>query len=474
MFGSGFSIIEEDSFYMVNGKVVTSMTNNHYNLIRYQLDKQSGSIINTKLLVDTMASYFPYIHSTIKLQNGGFLMAGTKHYINAIGPAYGILMKFDENFDTLWTKEYPDWDSIRPNDTYKQFFNRLWAVRELPSGEFLCVGDYFRGVYSEMDGYVMKTDSMGNLLWYKSLTLLGARIIELGDSGSGFLMGPGPGLKIAKFDSLGNQLWQQAHFPSDGMFAPSQAAPTMDSCFVIAYAKVYHVDMTDTWQHIKVIKVRQSDGQLVWSKYFQHNLSNDIYGIKQLPDSSLIIYGETSYVNQWDPTLTKEYGLLLKLSADGDSLWSRMIQRRDTSLFDQQGFYDLQLTDDKGFVASGHYEDPILLYTTPWFVKMDSLGCTDPNCLDTLIGSVEMQQFKEDYLVVYPNPVHDNLTIGMNVSGLAIEEIQIFDIHGRLVHQQKIHSPSCQIDVQPFKPGIYLLQVRDKNGVVSTKKFVKE
>jgi hypothetical protein len=474
MFADSYSIIEKDSFYMSIGKAVTSLTKGCLNLILYQIDKQNGSILNTNLLVDTLSSYYPRFHSTIKLKNGGFLMAATKQYHNAAGPAYGILIKFDDNFDTLWTKEYPDWDSIRPSDTYPSFANRMYAVKELPTGEFLCVGDYFRGEFGAYDGYVVKTDSIGNYMWHKPLTSFNPEIIELGDSGSFYLIGPGPGLKITKFDSLGNQLWQQAHFITDTMFAPSQAAQTIDSCFVIAYSKSYKVLGSDIYSWIRVIKVDKKDGQIVWSKYFRHNVTNMVYGIIQLPDSGLLIYGESRYYNQWDPTLTKEYGLLLKLSADGDSLWSRIIQRRDSCQNDMQSFYDIQTTDDKGFVATGYYADPFLHYSTSWFVKMDSLGCTDPNCLDTLIGGVEMQQFKEDYLVVNPNPVHDKLTIGMNVPSLAIEEIQIFDIHGRLVHQQKIHSPSCQIDVQPFKPGIYLLQVRDRNGVVSTKKFVKE
>jgi len=349
-------------------------------------------------------------------------------------------------------------------------------VKELPTGDLLCVGDYYRGSGYNYDGYIMKTDSLGNYLWHVSLNNKGMTrcyVIELGDSNSFYIVGGygAPGIALAKFDSIGDLVWRQIYFTNDTIWVPHQIAKTYDSCFVIALAKIYHTDLGDAWSHIKVIKVRQKDGQLVWSKYFRHNIDNRVYGIIQLPDSSLVLYGMTGYSNIYDPSLDKKYGLLFKLNSEGDSIWSRLIHKQPG---EDQAFCDLKSTDDKGFVGTGSYMDNSLAHTTLWLVKMDSLGCTDPNCLDTLIGSAEMAEFKDEFLVVYPNPVHNRLTVGINVQGLKIEQLKIYDITGKLVEQKYIDSPSCRVNVSNLPSGTYILEVRDMEGKISTEKLVKE
>lgn len=473
-FGGAVSLIITDSSYKFFGSTVNNLTNGQYNLFYQELGKDSGDFISYANLLDSFNSYYPYLHGTIRLSDSNYLTAGTVVHYSSSRPGYGSLTKFTPNFDTLWHREFPDWDSIRPSDTNPWYSNRLWVARELPSGDFICIGDYYRGYGYETDGYLMKVDRMGNYLWHKTLTQFNGRTLELGDSGSVYVIGTYWGLKIAKFDSLGNQVWFKIHNTSDIMYLPTQMVKTLDSCIVVPYSRVYKTDGTDDWSHIRVVKIRQKDGQLVWSKYFMQNFDNEVNGIKQLPDGSFIIYGKTGYENPWDLSLDRYYGLLLKISSSGDSLWSRLIRRQIIPLYDEQSFVDLQLTEDSGFIAAGVYEDPYLTYSTPWFVKMNSLGCTDPNCLDTLIGSAEMLQFKDEFLVVYPNPVQDILKVGINVQNLQIEQINIYDMGGRLVLSKEIRSPSTQIDVSSLISGIYIIEVIDMNGKVSSKKFVRE
>ncbi|MGE5393788.1 MAG: T9SS type A sorting domain-containing protein, partial [Candidatus Saccharibacteria bacterium] len=67
----------------------------------------------------------------------------------------------------------------------------------------------------------------------------------------------------------------------------------------------------------------------------------------------------------------------------------------------------------------------------------------------------------------FPNPVNRILNIGMQDCNRMI----IFDSKGKMV----MDTPSVfnQVDVGHLKPGIYILQIRGKEGVTS-QKFVKQ
>lgn len=73
---------------------------------------------------------------------------------------------------------------------------------------------------------------------------------------------------------------------------------------------------------------------------------------------------------------------------------------------------------------------------------------------------------------IFPSPTHQVLNI---VSDQTVEQIQIFDITGKLLHTKKLDNfqQSMQIDVQHLKGGHYILQLIAANYTESLQ-FVKE
>lgn len=73
-------------------------------------------------------------------------------------------------------------------------------------------------------------------------------------------------------------------------------------------------------------------------------------------------------------------------------------------------------------------------------------------------------------VLVYPNPVSNELNIQLNDTEIA--SISILDLNGNTV---KIVTKSyTQIDVSELNSGLYFVAVKDMNGAVSTTKFIKK
>lgn len=71
---------------------------------------------------------------------------------------------------------------------------------------------------------------------------------------------------------------------------------------------------------------------------------------------------------------------------------------------------------------------------------------------------------------IYPNPTSDFITIE---SERSINSITIFSLSGQLIESIKTSSTIYQLDVSPYIPGLYLLQVETDNGTFANKISVK-
>jgi hypothetical protein len=64
-------------------------------------------------------------------------------------------------------------------------------------------------------------------------------------------------------------------------------------------------------------------------------------------------------------------------------------------------------------------------------------------------------------IVVYPNPFDKNFSIDINSEAFVDEQIQIFDLNGRLIHSQAINSIGIQnVELKKEMPaGFYILKI---------------
>lgn len=80
------------------------------------------------------------------------------------------------------------------------------------------------------------------------------------------------------------------------------------------------------------------------------------------------------------------------------------------------------------------------------------------------------QQFLEDNISIYPNPVKDILNI--RCSDMSLQYISIFDLQGRILVKDD-DLENNQLDLSSLPLGIYFIQIKTDHGV-SKKKLVRE
>ncbi|MBX9785079.1 MAG: ExeM/NucH family extracellular endonuclease [Chitinophagaceae bacterium] len=87
----------------------------------------------------------------------------------------------------------------------------------------------------------------------------------------------------------------------------------------------------------------------------------------------------------------------------------------------------------------------------------------------TDIKSLVFTDFKN--ISFFPNPATDRITLQSSAS--KILTVRIVDAEGRTLIQQNVNQTTVSVDVKALKPGMYLLQIVNNDGI-QTEKFVKQ
>ena len=89
------------------------------------------------------------------------------------------------------------------------------------------------------------------------------------------------------------------------------------------------------------------------------------------------------------------------------------------------------------------------------------------------LGTGVAQYLTENDLVIYPNPVADQLNVSLRTDKYQVSRVAIYDINGKLVCSQPVEDNHVRMDVQGFSAGTYFLRLSDGKNMITTK-FIKK
>jgi len=396
---------------------------------------------------------YHYYHGTqnslIENSDGGYSLSGHRTNPETDYRAC-MLTKFDQNFDTLWTKLYFD------NPDFTVFYNHI----QTSDGGYALVGCTTE---SDTDGDVLlvKTDSDGNMLWYKKYGTsgrdMGLCIVETPDNG--FLIGGSCGLGntdgyLVKTDSEGTQQWTK-HYgnPSypDGSIYTIAITPQNEYILPIGYVTT---PISEPFYNRKYRFIKlDSDFNEVWNKE---------YGVEaEYTSLATITIAENGDI--WATVKDDNAVGLFNLSPDGDSITKHYYEPGES--IGQRSLLSIKQTPDNGFIMAGVAYDPQVI----WLVKTDSCGCVEEDC--ECGGSEVKQHITKNGIEVYPNPASDLLYLQLpENSGDA--EINIYDATGRIVQSEKIVNNQNSINIRGLTAGTYVLKVQFRDNC-RTSGFIK-
>ncbi len=88
------------------------------------------------------------------------------------------------------------------------------------------------------------------------------------------------------------------------------------------------------------------------------------------------------------------------------------------------------------------------------------------------IGTGLPQYLTENDVVVYPNPVADQLTVTLRTDAFRVSDMAVYDFNGKLVMAQSVEDNQISVNASRLAAGSYFLRLSDGKNSVTTK-FVK-
>ncbi len=444
---------------------------------------QKGEITYQKTYQESFAHYYPDPAGFYPIGDSSYLVIGTRRLSNI---DKGFVFQLDYNFDTIITKFFMV-------DTFQTI---LRSIDILPNGEYIMSGEIFHFInpwQGMSDGiFLYKTDSLFNLLWVQTykydVNNLCFTVNQTSDNG--FVIGGYTNAKtdysgqplVIKTDSLGNQkwIWQDGSNYDDFQAITSI---TNDGNILVAYghatyqAPPYPVPSSLT--QIRVVKM-DNNGNEVWTRdYGGSYMGNQVWTITHLPDSTYLIGGDA-----WI-TDTSAYGwgytraFLLKINENGDSLWMRHYLHEDEYGSQTNLFSHANSGPDESLLMIGcshNFFNPTASQSM-WIMRLDSLGCDTPEC-NPFVGVKKPGIMKEGNIRLFPNPANQYIEITIPeeyISGnISNPIVKIYDMNGKLVLESipDYQGFSYICNTQALQPGIYFLQLIDRNCIIGSGKLL--
>lgn len=403
----------------------------------------------------------------------GYILSGSAHYENVVDTDMVYLVKFDESFDTLWTKQL-----LR--DT-------AWVVARnicnTDDGGYMIVGET---VYNDLGefyhytyGLMLKVDANGNYEWHKAF---GTN--EFNDSfwkvtqthDGGYLVGGATdswqdGLPyidkgdwyIVKTDANGNEEWSRRYGNptlKDGRV--TEILRATDTTYYITSGWTYNRNSTgsDLYQESYIVKLDKNFDEVYQLKYDnQEYYKSYIMAAIEAADSNIVLAGvrrdfDSEAMTGYYPRTT-----IHKMRPDGEIIWQRQyVAEHDTVYGDHKG-YSVKQTTDGGYVIGGWVNNDYFSPTQQlWLVKTDSLGCDGTGDFWDCSTGVMVNEFVSNKsFSLYPNPTN-NFVIIKNEE-FRIMNVDLFDLTGKIVKQFKIHNSELKIQVGDLEKGVYIVRI---------------
>jgi hypothetical protein len=209
-------------------------------------------------------------------------------------------------------------------------------------------------------------------------------------------------------------------------------------------------------------------GNMQWDKDFGGTDYEEHSFMQQTADGGYLLSGDSYSPISGDKTeanLGQEQTWILKTDSLGNKQWDKTIfttghDERGLAIQTKDGCYAVANITSAGI--GGYKTQPTWGLSDYWFVKF---------CDTTSTTSISPVKNFPISFSIYPNPFSDKLTVTSKTNQPF--EITLFDITSRKLLQQQFTN-STSINTSHLSKGIYIYELRTKNGVIKKGKVVKE
>lgn len=210
----------------------------------------------------------------------------------------------------------------------------------------------------------------------------------------------------------------------------------------------------------RTIYVRDESSQrleeVIWQSWDENSWKNEdleSFVIDTNGNRTSLTYSTSSDGSTWEPSFKTEY------SYDNSALISNYYHPFNIDPYIlEHGIMDLTYHNKVVSSTDSFYDDSIwkISSRTTYYYSDSTMSLTDLS--------------NSDLITIYPNPVQNNLHIKLKneTNGNA----SLYDMNGRLVLEQKLHTLNTALNIETLHSGMYLLEILTANGF-ATKRITK-
>ena len=453
-----------------------------------------------------------YAYAVEKTNDGGFIIAGNTSSFGA-GSNDIYIIRTNSSGDTIWTKTYggSNNDGIGSDN----------SIQRTSDGNYIFVGSTKSFGQGDFDIYLVKINDLGDTLWTRtfgnSSSNTGNSVKQTSDGGyiiaGTTMVGSREEMNVVKTDSLGNLVWSNLYvIPVQVDYTTLTGLSilqTNNGGYTIEGRMIHNYNSYSD-AYIDIISL-DNLGAINTSNVYLLNYNSIIgmsgYGtLAATNDGGHIITGYLGILDTFG--VVSSYFLLLKKEGGSGASWTKTFGGTSMPLI---GTGVIQ-TNDGGYAVSGISFNSSLYM----IIKTDSLGnggCNSnsitlygsssgfipiigqsPNTIQsgggivhstpTLIGtgsitvnnpcSVGISEINnhQSSIEVYPNPFTSTATITFSEEQKNTT-VLISDILGNTVQQLTTNNQQLILDMSSLAKGIYFLQINNDKGRVN-KKLIKQ
>ncbi len=294
-------------------------------------------------------------------------------------------------------------------------------------------------------------------------------------SGKGFLT-------YLKIDSIGNVI-KKKQLPDTGNIFNSTAESytilrSKEGGFVIGCLEV-NPNPPKYLRKPLVIKTSSEFDSIIWkTKLYPFS---DWVEIPEFFITSLVAMNDsTGYVlgGYWiaSPLTKPDFGMLYKVSLNGDSLWTHKYQPLgwDSLRSLYLKILKVNITPYNTIVAVGIASDRDNNWQKPWILHLNSDGCLIPDCKE-YVSTKEIESDKDISFKLHPNLVRNELYLFSRISAKNLH-MQLINLQGKVLLQNKLSVESGVqyiIDIPSDIPSSsYLFRMVDAKGDILLNKKI--
>lgn len=387
--------------------------------------------------------------SVLQLIDSSYVTVG---YTNSTGVGgYDIfLLKTDKNGNLLWQKTIggSDWDFA-------------YSLQTTFDGGFVIAGTTYSYGHGNADGYVVKTDGNGNVVWTKTY---GGQyddefksIVQTSDGGfalTGYTKSyndvDSGDVWVFKLDIMGDSVWCKFFGGSREDFANEIIVHPSGELYAVGGTKSFGTNLN----YYNAYAIR-----LMGNGNFMNDRIDNTSSTDQIFNSMVVSKRSNFYVNTISSCTLPGYEKHLKvLEMDYGLNYTNAIGLG--SIMDDE-CYKLISTYDKGYACVGFTQGNGAVLNDGYFVKMDSL-LNYGNFSTVSVNDIEEQAA---YINVFPNPANRILTVSSK-QALKDRPVKLIDVIGREIElkDKLLYESENQltIDIEAVPSGIYNLLIEGK------------